>query len=59
MQKFIAIAIMWVVYFGFAGPWLISADSYEALIAGLVIGAVFLNITYRVALASWKSYKSN
>lgn len=47
--QWISLALWWVVLIGFLGPFLISADSTIAVIAGflLILGSAYA--TYRIA----------
>lgn len=47
--KWICIVLWWVVLIGFLAPFLISAESTIAVIAGFIIILVSAYATYRIA----------
>lgn len=47
--KWICIALWWIVLIGFLAPFLISAESTIAVLAGFLIILVSAYATYRVA----------
>ncbi|MEV8518620.1 hypothetical protein ABZR86_02370 [Dyella marensis] len=42
-----ALLLLWVVFLGFSGPWLISAPSTAAVLIGLMQAVVLLWLTHR------------